>query len=1135
MALPDLTGQNIQDTYKRVLTVGNGGHMYDGTGSIFIPLSASVEVNYEVSSSYADSAASLVMEPSIAVTHITASGNISASGYITADYFRFSGPNEAGDHRFIVAPPWQETDADSILLGGDVRIDQKQAQTAAGITPQAGSNTGDLSVLGHVSASQLISNTWKIPEAGGATYLSYDTTTDQLEIGGAAQVGAYPTKGMIFFTSGSGVTGYNKIIFGDVGYIEADNYVSASEAIIQGHITASGNIKANGLNINGTTTFNDGNIIDVGNINLDSIQNEGENGTFLKMNPANISLDIAENPDVITFGPGGHITASGDVSSSANIYGKNIYTSNLFDSTKTYHLFTVDGTTLRIGQDSISSNISPVPLSVLSHITASGNISASTIHAFHVTSSGNISSSGEIISTGNITTDGILYTDDIRRLTDNSTSTRIQMSGNNISVYAGSSTNSQLNLNSSYGTVFNQGGEGAYDFRVEGDTATHLIFADAGTDKVGIKNSAPGVELDVIGTIAASTQISSSGGIVGTQIKASTGAIIGDESQGTSFLVNGPIQSMGVITASAGISASGDVIADGFVIQDTSANGVRIYESSNGVLQLGAGNGGGLTQVYAKSDTFVASRGSFTEITASSDIKVLGAIIGDITASANISASGNILATGNVDVNGFVEGIYHNATTSGTGYKLSGAKILYVDDTKYVFGRKADIVISGSTISLGNTGDVNTHVTASGNISASGTITAVSMSGDGSGLTNISATVPSGTVSGSGQIDHDSTTNFVANEHIDHTDVTMTAGDGLIGGGAIEASRTFSVNSASLAPFFSSSLNDFTTTGNISSSGGDIIGQNGYFSDDAGIYTNKVRRFSDSSTTTMIKLNDEHIKLYAGSNLAETIGVQHQAVKLSGSLHIESPAGGGHITASGNISTADSIYVDKIRRYTADGTTTKILLNSDVLKFHTGDSSIETLKIQTSSSLFTGHITASGNVQSNYIVAKTPMIQLNTTDNTTDMYQAYSGTTGGTTIEWDKQEIVDSKWFTHDPASNPDRITVVEEGRYEVSWTVVFNGDASADQRAMPAIKVFVNGAWETNKYLNNVGYLRRSAGINNVSNTGQYIIEVDAGDYIQLASGYQANFGAATGAPVELQRYNTTYGYSKLTIKKIG
>ena len=87
----------------------------------------------------------------------------------------------------------------------------------------------------------------------------------------------------------------------------------------------------------------------------------------------------------------------------------------------------------------------------------------------------------------------------------------------------------------------------------------------------------------------------------------------------------------------------------------------------------------------------------------------------------------------------------------------------------------------------------------------------------------------------------------------------------------------------------------------------------------------------------------------------------------------------------------------------------------------------------------------------------------------------------------------------------------------------------------MPAIKIFTNGTWETHKYVNNVGYLRRSAGINNVANTGQYIIEVDAGDYIQLASGYQNNFGANQGTSIELQRYNTTYGYTKITIKKIG
>lgn len=44
-----------------------------------------------------------------------------------------------------------------------------------------------------------------------------------------------------------------------------------------------------------------------------------------------------------------------------------------------------------------------------------------------------------------------------------------------------------------------------------------------------------------------------------------------------------------------------------------------------------------------------------------------------------------------------------------------------------------------------------------------------------------------------GALDHDSLTGFVANEHIDHTSVTLTAGAGLTGGGTIAASRSFAV------------------------------------------------------------------------------------------------------------------------------------------------------------------------------------------------------------------------------------------------------------------------------------------------------------------------------------------------------
>jgi hypothetical protein len=56
MALPDLTGLNIQDTYQRVLQIDNGS-LRNGTGSL------------------------------ATLTNITASGNISASGTITATSF----------------------------------------------------------------------------------------------------------------------------------------------------------------------------------------------------------------------------------------------------------------------------------------------------------------------------------------------------------------------------------------------------------------------------------------------------------------------------------------------------------------------------------------------------------------------------------------------------------------------------------------------------------------------------------------------------------------------------------------------------------------------------------------------------------------------------------------------------------------------------------------------------------------------------------------------------------------------------------------------------------------------------------------------------------------------------------------
>ena len=77
----------------------------------------------------------------------------------------------------------------------------------------------------------------------------------------------------------------------------------------------------------------------------------------------------------------------------------------------------------------------------------------------------------------------------------------------------------------------------------------------------------------------------------------------------------------------------------------------------------------------------------------------------------------------------------------------------------------------------------------------------VVVSGSSGHLVNITASndlvanTVTGTVATATQatIDHDSLANFVANEHIDHSAVSVTAGTGLTGGGTIAANRTLNV------------------------------------------------------------------------------------------------------------------------------------------------------------------------------------------------------------------------------------------------------------------------------------------------------------------------------------------------------
>jgi len=410
----------------------------------------------------------------------------------------------------------------------------------------------------------------------------------------------------------------------------------------------------------------------------------------------------------------------------------------------------------------VSSSVLYVTTSFSSGSTEFGN-SADDTHTFtgNVTASGNVSASGTIESNGFISTatyhagvTRVIYNlGDTVFLGDTAVSQKVSIQGadvtlnpdNGIANVEGSSTtgfkvfSTHAGTNRYVGLTLSASSNGQQ--YTLGLNRANDSFVIAPSDVSNAHNNAV-FELDTTGNITASGDISSSGTIIGSNL---SGTNTGDQD----------LSSYSTITQLNASSSTLQTNIDGkqptLTFGKSSGNALRSEEAltTNDILLVGSSHIKGRTYTELKGDLGLSTSDNvlFNNITASGNISASGTINGlnlsgintgdqnisnlAITGSdvifANITSSGNISASGGVIGNTFLTNGYNTANSTGTTLRLgydSGLTVLSYgkdSDTSHFF--------------------YGTAITASGHISASGTIFTDEISSPSNNLIVSSSTV----------------------------------------------------------------------------------------------------------------------------------------------------------------------------------------------------------------------------------------------------------------------------------------------------------------------------------------------------------------------------------------------------------
>jgi len=425
----NFTGQNIQDSYQRVLQISSSGELADGTGSL-VPLlyvtasHAITEVNYETSSSYAQTA-------SMASSNFIVQGALTASGNLLI---------EGSDKNYLDGGVVVGVGED--VQGGANRInfDGNEMQIwGLGLMAKYSWNSGF-----YFNQNGTTGLDFRVETSGDDKALFIDSGQNTITLGSAAGTnitasGDISSSGTITADSVTSDTGSFHVLKGKstaATGLEVSGYISATSVTASGNISASGDFDGDKYYSNGIKVIR----------NTGAVTNFGTTGVPSYF-PSNITAsgDISASGNVYAsswFGavggriyPGGplgpfiaqgsggditsntgfyastNITASGNISASGDLYGDDLLANRLV----------IEGNRVRYNNNDLQ--FQDTGLDVPSgNITASGNISSSgtitanslvgtlsTAAQTNITSVGTLGSltvTGDITANGNIVGDG---------------------------------------------------------------------------------------------------------------------------------------------------------------------------------------------------------------------------------------------------------------------------------------------------------------------------------------------------------------------------------------------------------------------------------------------------------------------------------------------------------------------------------------------------------------------------------------------------------------------------------------------------------------------------------------------------------------------------------------------------------